>query len=244
MKTPCVTILQHSSIVRPYSLFEHFKKMHINVELCTFVPTLHALGWNEPTHIGPVLLLGGPQSIYEMDLHPWLEKEITYVKKCIDSGARAFGICLGGQILSHILGAEVKKSPEPEVGWYPIQISKEAASVGLKEETLNFFQWHFDAFSLPKNAVPLFTGAAPNNCQGFLWNDQILALQFHPEMTHEGALLLCNRYSVPMGTQLDASPCKKTDFEKNSAAATLALENMLLWFLKTTDSPSDSNKTC
>lgn len=235
MKKPRVTILQHSSTVRPYSLFEQFKKMQVDVELCTFVPALHALGWNEPTETGPVLILGGPQSVYEMDVNPWLEKEIVYVKKCIDAGFRAFGICLGGQILSHVLGAEVKKSPEPEVGWYPIQISKDAAILGLKEDTLNFFQWHFDNFALPQNAIPLFTGAAPNDCQGFLWKDQILAIQFHPEMTHEGALLLCNRFNVPMGTQLDSSACRKTDFEKHSSTANLALENMLHWFLKTTD---------
>lgn len=231
MKQLHVTILQHSSVVRPYALFGLFEKLMTQISLCTFVPTLQALGWNEPTEIAPLVLLGGPQSVYDKENNPWLEKELQYVKKCIDAGAPALGICLGGQILSHILGAEVKKSPEPEVGWYPIQISKSAASLGLKEKTLNFFQWHFDNFSLPKDAELLFTGASPNECQGFTWKEKILAVQFHPEMTHDGALLLCNRYQVPMGTQLDSSACRKTDFEKNSVAAHSALENMLRWFL-------------
>ncbi len=231
MKKTTVTILQHSSIVRPYALFEQFKRHNVEVEICTFVPSLHALGWKEPSVAGPVLLLGGPQSVYDVEEHPWLEKEIAYVKACLDTKSPALGICLGGQVLSQILGAKVKKSPSPEVGWYPIQISKRAESLGLKEESLNFFQWHFDNFTLPDGAELLFSGSAPNECQGYIWNNQVLALQFHPEMTHDGALLLCNKYRIPDGTQLEASPCKKTDFDNHSMAAHNALENLLKWFL-------------
>ncbi|MEZ4813589.1 MAG: type 1 glutamine amidotransferase [Bdellovibrionota bacterium] len=231
MKTSKVYILQHSSIVRPYALFEHFEKLKIEVELCTFVPALHALGWKEPSGVGPVLLLGGPQSVYESEENPWLENEIAYVRKCIQAGERSFGICLGGQVLSHILGAKIYKSPEPEVGWYPVQINKAASLLGLKNETLSFFQWHFDAFEFPQESIPLFVGAEPNSAQGYLWKDQVLAIQFHPEMTHEGSLLLCNKFNVPMGTQLTTSACRETDFKVHSKTSHEVLKKILEWFL-------------
>lgn len=231
MKKPRVTILQHSSVVRPYALFDLFKKLDAEIELCTFVPGLQALGWKEPPESAPIVLLGGPQSVYEREAHPWLEKEISYIKKCIDGKFPVFGICLGSQILSEILGGRVSKSLEPEVGWYPIKISEHAKVIGLEDQTLNFFQWHFDTFTLPQEATPLFLGSSPNECQGFLWRDQILAVQFHPEMTHDGALLLCNKYQVPMGTQFDTSACRKTDFETHAQSAHSSLEKMLCWFL-------------
>src|SRR5688572_25851717 len=107
-----VTILQHSSIVRPYALYALLKKLNIETRLHSFATNLQEDGWSPPDTESPLILLGGPQSVYEQKDHPWLNGEFSFVKGCLDRGHPAFGICLGGQILSHVLGAKVARASE------------------------------------------------------------------------------------------------------------------------------------
>lgn len=49
---------------------------------------------------------------------------------------------------------------------------------------MNVFHWHGDTFTLPKNAVPLaYSKHTPN--QAFLYENRVLGLQFHFEVTPE-----------------------------------------------------------
>lgn len=224
-----ITILQHSPIVKSLALYALLKKMHIEFNLCSFNPQLHQQGWTLPTENTPLILLGGPQSIYEQKKYPWLLEEFEYVKKSLDAGHPSLGICLGGQILSYILGAEVKPCSVPEVGWYPIKISSHAKCLGLEAGEKTFFQWHFDSFEIPQGAQILFEGTGSCKSQGYVWNDKILSIQFHPEMTFEGASLLRENFVVPEGTSLFHSSCLKTEFDSHAVQAHSVLEKMLLW---------------
>lgn len=134
-----------------------------------------------------VVVMGGPMNVYEEDMYPWLINEKTFLTRCIDMGNRMLGICLGAQLLAERLGAPVFKNSQIEIGWHPIRWSKDIFKYALFDafppESI-VFHWHGDMFGIPQDAIQLAASTACQN-QGFLWNDQVLGLQFHPEMTFD-----------------------------------------------------------
>ena len=92
------------------------------------------------------------------------------------------GHCLGGQLIAKALGGTVQASPEPEIGWQPIEYESKA----LVDEwfgtdpTDTVIHWHYESFSIPEGAVRLATSAACPN-QAFAYGKH-LAMQFHIEI--------------------------------------------------------------
>jgi len=60
------------------------------------------------------------------------------------------------------------------------------------------FHWHGDTFGIPKGAVHLASSEATEN-QAFVYNDNVLALQFHLETTEESLLALYENCSDEIG---------------------------------------------
>ena len=94
------------------------------------------------------------------------------------------GICLGAQLLAHVLGASVSRNAVPEIGWYPLQKTDAGHSdpvlAPLHADT-PVFQWHGCRFDIPTDAVHL---ARSNDCdqQAFRYGDNAYGFQFHLEM--------------------------------------------------------------
>lgn len=95
------------------------------------------------------------------------------------------GHCLGGQLMARALGARVVESPAPEIGWLPIDVAdSDVARAWFGEARQHtVFQWHYEAFELPRDAVRLAGSAACPN-QAFAIGPH-LALQFHVEQDAE-----------------------------------------------------------
>jgi adenosylmethionine-8-amino-7-oxononanoate aminotransferase len=55
------------------------------------------------------------------------------------------GLCFGGQMLARVIGGEVYRSDDSEIGWLPVR-SSDASLVPEGP----WFQWHFDTFTLPR----------------------------------------------------------------------------------------------
>lgn len=123
------------------------------------------------THL---VLLGSPHSVTEMDQLPWLRAEADFARAFMDAGKHALGICLGAQILAHLLGAKVTVGPHAEVGWHRVEDTGSLPSAVL-------FQWHREIFSLPPGASA-FGKSAATPLQGFWRGDRVLALAGHPEI--------------------------------------------------------------
>ena len=105
----------------------------------------------------------------------------------LDAFARdvpVIGHCLGGQLMARALGERVSASPLPEVGWHRVDWEPEATQwFGAEvrgDDAPEVFQWHFEAFSLPHEAVRLGGNAACAN-QAFALGPH-LAMQFHVEL--------------------------------------------------------------
>jgi GMP synthase-like glutamine amidotransferase len=129
------------------------------------------------------VVMGGPMNIYQYRDHPWLREERAALAAHAAAGKRAIGICLGAQLLADALGARVCQNAHREIGWFPVHFTAEArARLPCLPGSETVIHWHGDTFDLPPGALRIGASAACPE-QGFLFDDRILGLQFHPEMT-------------------------------------------------------------
>lgn len=152
------------------------------------LPALGSFDW--------LIVMGGPMSVHDEDNHPWLIEEKRLIKQSMDSGKTVIGVCLGAQLIAHCLGASVKPAGVKEIGWLPIQLTKDAQAhpllQDLPKQAFTVFHWHGDGFEYPQGAIPLATSAAWPN-QGFLYQTPqqkalgtwVMAWQCHFEVTKE-----------------------------------------------------------
>ena len=92
------------------------------------------------------------------------------------------GHCLGGQLMSRALGGTIGPSPQPEIGWQPIDYEDvpQVAEWFGSAPTQRVIQWHYETFSIPEGATRLAGSAA---CANQAWAmGPHLAMQFHIEM--------------------------------------------------------------
>jgi len=136
-----------------------------------------------------VVIMGGPMAVYEMDRTPYLKDEAQFIEKAVKAGKHVLGVCLGAQMLAHVLGARVYPGEQKEVGWYDVDLTDD----GVKDPCMTelavdggkiaqVFQWHGDTFDLPAGAVRLASSELYPN-QAFRYSDRVYALQFHIEVT-------------------------------------------------------------
>ncbi|MDP3294685.1 MAG: type 1 glutamine amidotransferase [Nevskia sp.] len=145
----------------------------------------------EPAAFDALMVMGGPMNIYQHELHPWLRTEKALIRAAIAQGRRVLGICLGAQLIADVLGGPVSRSAEPEIGWFPLQLTAEGRAhpllAGLPAEFTSF-HWHGDTYALPPGATRLIESAACAQ-QAFAWDgSRVLGLQFHPEVTQAEAV--------------------------------------------------------
>jgi len=133
-----------------------------------------------------LVVMGGNMSVYDEDI-VWLAEEKKFIRKAIDAGKTVVGICLGAQLIADVLGAKVYPNKEKEIGWWPVRLTKEGDRHPLLRdmpEEFVTFHWHGDMFDIPEGAVHLMASDVCVN-QAFLYNDKVLALQFHFETTEK-----------------------------------------------------------
>jgi GMP synthase (glutamine-hydrolysing) len=132
-----------------------------------------------------VLVFGGAMHVDQEERHGWLREENALLQRFLADGVPTFGVCLGGQLVAKALGAPVHRMPSPEIGWFDVDLTPEAADdpvfAGLPER-FAAFQWHSYHFELPDEGFAL---ARNDRClQGFRVGSA-WGIQFHPEVTPE-----------------------------------------------------------
>lgn len=131
-----------------------------------------------------LVVLGGPMNVEERETRPHLKTELRAIERMLELGRPVLGICLGAQLLAHVLGAPVRRIERPEIGWYPLtttdagRLDPVLAPLGT---TSPVFQWHGRHFEVPSSAVHL---ARTDSCeqQAFRYGDNAYGFQFHLEM--------------------------------------------------------------
>lgn len=132
-----------------------------------------------------LIILGGPISVNDKTMFPFIDAEITLLKERIAADKPTLGICLGAQLIANALGAKIFPGKEKEIGWYPLGITdagKHSSLRYLSAEHCSMLHWHGETFDLPQGAVLLASSEKFTN-QAFSYGKNVLALQFHPEIT-------------------------------------------------------------
>ncbi|MFC1483171.1 type 1 glutamine amidotransferase [Candidatus Margulisiibacteriota bacterium] len=147
-------------------------------------------------------LMGGPQSVGN---NLELKNEYEFIKKLIKEHIPCVGICLGAQMIAHVLGAKVYKADNPEFGWEYISLTDEGVAsdiaVGFPGE-LKVFQWHEDTFDIPEGCELLALSEKCRN-QWFKYHDYIYGLQFHFEMRKEDISRLLQVVKEDKGPEIE-----------------------------------------
>jgi GMP synthase-like glutamine amidotransferase len=113
-----------------------------------------------------VIVFGGEANVD--DDFPWLEAEKAWLRDLLARDVPVLGVCLGAQLIADLAGAEVRKLPEPEIGWHELD------GIGPA------FEWHNYGFAQPP---PGATEIARNEvgCQEFRLGSA-WGIQYHAEV--------------------------------------------------------------
>jgi GMP synthase (glutamine-hydrolysing) len=136
-----------------------------------------------------LIVLGGPMNVQDQHRHPHLKTELLAIEAALRQGKPVLGICLGAQLLAHVLGAPVRRHTELEIGWYDLKTTasgREDPVLGHLGECAPVFQWHGCTYDLPVEAVQL---ARTDTCeqQAFRFGSNAYGFQFHLEA--DGAMI-------------------------------------------------------
>ena len=134
-----------------------------------------------------LIVLGGPQHVGDDESYPYFVAEEALIRDIIAKDIAYLGVCLGGQLLAHALGAAVGPHRMFEAGFSRVEFTSEGISDPLYRGlpgTQLVFQWHVDAFTLPQSATLLATGV-DTPYQAFRYGSKAYGLQYHIEMLPE-----------------------------------------------------------
>ena len=147
-----------------------------------------ALGEPDET-VAATVLYGGGDPDDPRDWHsgrfPWIAAETAWVKTCMAKHIPTLGICLGGGIISHALGAAIGPPDHGlhEFGYYALMVTEEGRHI--IPDGLIVTEAHYHAFDLPEGAV-LLAASEAYPTQAYSYGENTYALQFHPEVTPVG----------------------------------------------------------
>jgi GMP synthase-like glutamine amidotransferase len=154
-------------------------------ELITWVP--RAAPPPSMAGVDAVMIFGGSMHVDQNDEHRWLDPEKQFIRDALERGTPILGVCLGSQLLAEAAGAVPHRSPEPEIGWYDIEITEAGAAdplLGPLAPSVELFEWHHYVAPLPPGAVEL--ARTPACVQAFrIEGKPAWGLQFHAEVTRE-----------------------------------------------------------
>ncbi len=135
-----------------------------------------------------LIVMGGPQSPHYMDKYPYLKNEIEVIKRAIVEDKKVLGFCLGAQLIGEAMGAKTERSPEKEIGIFPIDLTE----LGKRDPLFQGFpanfpviHWHND---MPGETSTSSLLAKSEGCpkQIVKYGKNIYGFQCHLEITQEG----------------------------------------------------------
>lgn len=130
-----------------------------------------------------LIVLGGPMNVDDRAHRAHLLTELHAIEAALRQDKPVLGICLGAQLLAHVLGAPIRRQREPEIGWYDVATT----DAGRGDRVLAplgagapLFQWHNYGFDVPTQALHL---ARSDGCAGqaFRYGESAYGFQFHLE---------------------------------------------------------------
>lgn len=217
-----ISVFQHVPFEGPASLQDWAAMRGHELSFCNL---FHGDSLPELSEYGMLLVLGGPMGVHDEADYPWLAEEKAYIRRAIDAGKPMLGICLGAQLIADVLGAEVKRHDQREIGWFPIEHFGNHP-LAHHFDNLVAFHWHGDTFDIPAGAHHIARSECCEN-QAFIYRDRVLGLQFHLEFTPETVRRLVEHCC----DEIDGGPYTQRPDDMLTLPARFAKANMALYNL-------------
>jgi GMP synthase (glutamine-hydrolysing) len=135
---------------------------------------------------GAAMTFGGAMHADQEADHPWLATEKELLRELLRRGTPVLGVCLGAQLLAEAAGSEPRRAATPEIGWYEVSLTEDAAHdpvAAVLPPRFEAFQWHSYEAPLPPGATALATSDV---ClQAYRLDGNSWGIQFHAEVTSE-----------------------------------------------------------
>jgi GMP synthase-like glutamine amidotransferase len=133
-----------------------------------------------------MLVMGGPQHVWEESEHPWLVAEKAAIRRWIAELGRPYlGVCLGHQLLADAMGGRVRRMETPEIGVIEVERTPAGAAdplFGRLPAQLPGLQWHeAEVVEVPVGATVLAENAF-SPVQALRVGPRALGVQFHVEV--------------------------------------------------------------
>ena len=141
----------------------------------------------DPASDDLLIVLGGPISVNQTDIYPFLQDELALLERRLAMDKPTLGVCLGAQLMAKALGAKIYPGTEKEIGWSPLSLSEAGKNSALRHfaPPTRVLHWHGETFELPEGAVLLASSELYAH-QAFAYGRRALGLQFHGECTAQG----------------------------------------------------------
>jgi GMP synthase-like glutamine amidotransferase len=222
-------ILQHVPFEGPGAIQPWLEKRGISL---SFTRLYRGDKLPEPEGIELLVVMGGPMSVNDEALHPWLAAEKRFIREAVLGEARVLGVCLGAQLIASALDAWVHANKEKEIGWFPITAVPAPGCFRFPRQC-TVFHWHGETFDLPDGAVRLAESPACAN-QAFQIGKRVIGLQFHLETTPEGVRAMignCGSDIVPAQWVQTAEEMREAA-ERRHAPAHAVMGSLLRYLLE------------
>jgi GMP synthase-like glutamine amidotransferase len=133
-----------------------------------------------------LLVMGGPQHVWEEEEHPWLVEEKAAIRHwVVDLERPCLGVCLGHQLLADALGGTVGPMAVPEIGVHRIELTPSGAAdpvVGRLPSSLPGLQWHEAEVVEPPPGALVLAGNEHSAVQALRAGPAAWGVQFHLEV--------------------------------------------------------------
>lgn len=222
-KAPRITFLQPDPQCTPNRLEKWFSDLGLRTSVVPLderdVPQLSAAG-------DGLVILGGRMNALDTRHHRWLDPLGDLIADAHSIGVPILGVCLGHQILGHVLGGEVTVDADPgaELGctqltWHPTATDDPVfGELARRGPTLVEMSHHDVVSVLPPGAVALASSPVCENAVMRL--DLSWGVQYHPEKLTTSVLV--GDVTDPVHAERVVGHLAARDAEISSAARTMA----------------------